>query len=296
MTPIRELDSDLINSVARIAPEKIDELEFFRLQHDPCAVFTNDKKFSFRVNTESKEVKLPTVALEYLWCACYAFYVLYQEYTAANQNNAIQFDANGTDRSRTAMSVYQWGIEQLSKNPREEWPSHLPAPAANTANSNCDIQIANELYLCSASWIIHHELAHIYCGHKNEPINDEESRTQEKEADDSATKWILEGVSDEAVLRKMGLGIVIAALVITTQDILAGEFRETTHPSSFKRLYGILDNYFQDPDHLVYAFSVVICHINMTVAGMDIDIDDEETWKGNLEACLVKFSRLTSGS
>ncbi|UMO89908.1 hypothetical protein HP572_10485 [Pectobacterium sp. PL64] len=295
MTPIRELDSDLINSVARIAPEKIDELDSFRLQHDLCAVFTNDKKFSFRVNTESKEVKLPTAALEYLWCACYAFYVLYQEYGVANQNNAIQFDANGTERSRTAMSVYRWGIEQLSKNPGEEWPLNLPAPVANTTNSNCDIKVANELYLCSASWIIHHEFAHIYCGHKNEPINDEESRAQEKEADDSATKWVLEGVSDEAVLKKRGLGIVIAALVITTQDILAGEFKETTHPRSFNRLYEILVNYFHDPDHLVYAFSVVICHINMTVAGMDIDINGEETWKGNLETCLVQFSRLTSG-
>lgn len=295
MTPIRELDSDLINSVARIAPERIDELDSFRLQHDPCAVFTNDKKFSFRVNTESKVIKLPTVALEYLWCACYAFYVLYQEYSAANQDNATQFDANGTDRSRTAMSIYRWGIEQLSKKPSEEWPSYLPAPVANTANSNCDIKVANELYLCSASWIIHHEFAHIYCGHKNEPINDEESRAQEKEADDSATKWVLESVSDEAILKKRGLGIVIAALVIMTQDILVGEFKETTHPSSFNRLYGILDNYFKDPDDLVYVFSVVICHINMTFAGMDIDIDDEKTWKANLETCLIQFSRLTSG-
>lgn len=290
MTPIRDLDSDLISSVVRIAPEKIDDLNAFQLKHDPCAVFTNDGKFSFRVNTESKEIKLPTAALEYLWCACYAFYVLYQEYSAQNQGAATKFDINGSDRSRTAMSVYRLGVEQLAENPNKKWPSGLPDP--NFENE--DVKVANELYLCSASWIIHHEFAHIYCGHENEPINDEVSRAQEKEADESATKWILDGISDEAILKKRGLGVVIAALAITTQDILAGEFKETTHPKSFKRLYEILDTYFQDPDHLVYAFSVVICHLNMVVAHMDIDKDDEQTWKENLETCLVQFSRLTS--
>jgi len=291
MTPIRELDANLISSVARIAPEKIDELNDFRISHDPCAVFTNDKNFSFRVNTESKEIKLPTVALEYLWCACYAFYVLYQEYSTANQRDAINFDANGTDRSRTAMYLYRWGIEQLDNNPSKEWPSDFPAPTAD--NTNEDVRVANELYLCSASWIIHHEFAHIYCGHNNEPINNEESRAQEQEADDSATNWILEGVSDAEVLKKRGLGVVIAVLVIASQDILSGEFKEATHPRSFQRLYNILDRHFQDPDHLVYAFSVVICHLNMAAAGIEIDKDDEETWKGDLETCLVQFSRLT---
>lgn len=290
MTPIRHLDLDLINSVVRIAPEKIDDLDDFHLKHNPCAVFTNDKKFSFRVNTESKEIKLPTAALEYLWCACYAFYVLYQEHSAQNQGHATQFNTDGSDKSRTAMSVYRWGIEQLGQKPNTDWPSDLPDP--NSENE--DVEVANELYLCSASWIIHHEFAHIYCGHENDPINDEESRAQEKEADNSATKWILDGISDEAVLKKRGLGVVISALVITAQDILAGEFKETTHPKSFERLYSILDSYFQDPDHLVYAFSVVICHLNMAAAGMNIDKDDKDTWKGNLETCLVQFSRLTS--
>lgn len=290
MTPIRDLDSDLISSVARIAPEKIDDLNAFQFKEDPCAVFTNDRKFSFRVNTESKEIMLPTVALEYLWCACYTFYVLFQEYNAQNQGAVTQFDVNGNDRLRKAMSLYRWGLEQLGENPNIKWPSDLPTPNVESE----DVKVANELYLCSASWIIHHEFAHIYCGHENDPINDEVSRTQEKEADESATRWILDGISDEALLSKRGLGVVIAVLTITTQDILAGEFKETTHPKSFKRLYEVLDTYFQDPDHLVYAFSVVICHFNMAVACMDIDKDDSQTWKENLETSLVQFSRLTS--
>lgn len=292
MSPIRALDEDLIDSVARIAPEKADTLKKFRIEHDPCAVFTNDQKFSFRVNTESKEIKLPTAALEYLWCACYAFYVAYQEYSTANQGSASEFDLNRNERSRGALSLYKWGMEKLQQSPLKEWPSDKAKPDVD-ATINEDVRVANELYLCAAAWIIHHEFAHINHGHKNEPINNEESREQETEADNSATKWVLADVADESVLKKRGLGVAIATLVLTAQDILAGEFKETTHPKSFQRLYYAICPYFQDPDHLVYAFSTVICHINMAMSGMEIVTNDDETWKENLETCLVQFSRLT---
>ncbi len=236
MSPIRTLDSDLLNSVARIAPEKVGVLDSFRVVHDPCAVFTNDQKFSFRVNTESKEIKLPTAALEYLWCACYAFYVIYQGYCAANQSLADEFNLNGNERTRGALSLYEWGMEQLHQATPKEWPSDNVKPEeSSTAEEN--IAVANELYLCATAWILHHELSHILHGHKNEPLNDEESRAQEKEADKSATAWILDGISDEAVLNKRGLGVAIATLVLTAQYILTGEFKETTHPKSFERLY-----------------------------------------------------------
>ncbi len=291
VSPIRTLDNALINSVARIAPEKFNTLEDFRIKHDPCVVFTNDQKFSFRVNTESKEIKLPTAALEYLWCACYAFYIMYQEYTAENQGSANEFDLNGSERSRGALSLYKWGMEQLHQNPLTEWPSDKVKPEV-TETDNEDIRVTNELYLCAAAWIIHHEFAHIYHGHKNEPINNEESRKQEADADNSATRWILEGIVDEVVLQKRGLGVAIATLVLTAQDILSGEFKETTHPRSFQRLYDAISPYFQESDHLVYAFSTVICHINMAMGGMEIPKKDNETWKKNLETCLVQFSRL----
>jgi len=291
MSPIRALDEALINSVARIAPEKAAALDKIRIEHDPCAVFTNDQKFSFRVNTESKEIKLPTAALEYLWCACYAFYVAYQEYSTANQGSASEFDLNGNERAREALSLYKWGMEQLKQSPLKEWPSDTAEPEVD-ATINEDVRVANELYLCAAAWIIHHELAHINHGHKNEPLNNEESRSQEVEADKSATKWVLADISEESVLKKRGLGVAIATLVLTAQDILAGEFKETTHPRSFQRLYDAICPYFDDPDHLVYAFSTVICHMNMAMGGMEIVKNDDETWKENLETCLVQFSRL----
>ncbi len=289
MSPIRFLDEDLINSIVRIAPEKAHEIEQFRIKHNPCAVFTNDKKFSFRVNTKSKEIMLPTVALEYLWCACYAFYVIYQEYCTANNGQSHELDLNGNARTKDALSLYKWGVDQLEQDTLRDWPNDKPMPDEGTHE---DIKVANELYLCSAAWILHHEIGHIIHGHEHGPINDEQSRAQENEADKTATKWILDAVEDEAVLKKRGLGVAIAILVLTSQDILAGEFKETTHPKSFLRLYDAITPYFEDQDHIVYAFSTVICHLNMTISGMQIVKNDNETWKENLESCLVQFSRL----
>lgn len=292
VSPIRTLDKDLINSIARIAPEKFDDIEKIRIIHDPCVVFTNDKKF-FRVNLESKEIKLPTAALEYLWCACYSFYVIYQEYVSTNYCFTKEFDLNGNERLQKALSLYKWGLKQLNQRSRE-WPRDNAKPQVELI-VNEDILIANELYLCAAAWIIHHELAHIYQDHNNAPLINEESRAQETEADNSATNWILKGITDEAVLKKRGLGVAIATLALTAKDIITGEFKEKTHHKSFQRLYDALSPYFLDPDHVVYAFSTVICHMNMAIVGMDIQKKDDETWKENLETCLVKFSRITNG-
>jgi len=288
MSPIRRLDEDLVNVVHTIAPEKSESLkEIDKLKIN----FLNDKGFSFRVNTQENEMKLPTVALEYVWCSCYTFYIMYQEYTNAKKSNldATQFNIKGNDRRREALDLYQWGQKRLQQE--------VPEPLRNKnitpeLKNNEDIDVANELYLASMAWILHHELAHIRLKHPNSPINHEEEKQQEIEADNSATKWILEGICDEDMIQKRGLGIAIATLILTSQDILAGEFKEKTHPKSFQRLYDALKAYFKDEDHLVYAFSSTILYLNMALNGIEINHNDKETWKQNLESCLIEFSHL----
>lgn len=291
VSPIRDLDNNLKFAIEGIAPEKSQELSEFCIEYDPSLVFTSDQKFSFRVDTKSKEIKLPTGALEYLWCACYAFNIIYQEYGVAIEETDENFDLNGNYRLRNAISLYEWGMDQLNKKTPMPWPSDKDKPDLSCSISE-DTKVANELYLCSVSWIIHHELAHIKLGHSN-LATDGEKRKQEQEADNKATEWILKDVSDELILNKRGLGVAIAALVMTSQDILAGVFKHTTHPRSFERLYNAICPYFSDPDHLVYAFSVVVCHTNMAISGMKISADNNQTWQENLETCLVEFSKYT---
>jgi len=295
-SPIRILNDYLLNSVLKIAPEKISELEKFRIKYDPCAIFTDDRNFRFRVDVEEKKIKLPTVALEYLWCSCYSFYVFYQEHCSASLTNTVKFDLRGNERSRNAFDLYIWGYNKVKQINNTDWPCNLPKPVIADCDTPEDCKVANELYLCAASWILHHEFAHIYHNHPNDPLNNLDSIKQERESDLSATEWILGGVVDEKIQNKRALGIAIATLVITAQDILVGEFKETTHPRSFQRLYDAITPYIKNEDHLVYAFSTVICHINMAIADIQIEVNDNDTWKQNLESCLVKFNRLTKVS
>lgn len=290
-SPIRCLDEDIISSLLRIAPEREQELLNFRDKYDPEVLFFDKKGFSFSVNTEQNQIKLPTQSLEFLWCASYVFYLIYKKYTDCQQANVSdQFDLHGDVELRSGMELYRWSITNLSSSSSCEWPDETACPAkSNSQATECEL-IADELFLSAIAWILHHEIAHIYNKHPNEPTTYEESREQEREADKSATTWILGDEDCPKRLKKRGVGIAVAALVITTQDLLSGEFKETTHPKSFERLFSVLDGSFDD-DHLVYEFSVIILQTHMTLAGHNIDLSENIPWKDLFTNCLIQLSR-----
>ena len=290
-SPIRVLDEDIISSLLRIAPEKEQELLDFRGQYDPEVLFFDKKGFSFSVNTEDNQIRLPTQSLEFLWCASYVFYLIYKKYTDCQlSGESDQFDLHGDSELRSGMKLYHWSISNLSSPSSGEWVDEAARPAQSNSNPTEYELIADELFLSAIAWILHHEIAHIYNKHPNVPCTDAESREQEREADKSATSWILGEESCPKKLSKRGMGIAIATLVITTQDLLSGEFKETTHPKSFERLYDALDGHF-DNDHVVYAFSVIILQVHMVLAGQHIDLSEDIPWKELFTNCLIQLSR-----
>jgi hypothetical protein len=286
-SPIRVLDQDIINSLLKIAPEHQEKLEEFKVKFDPEVFFTSDRKFSFRVDTENKVIKIPTVSLEYLWCASYTFYLIYQKYTIAHNSSTDKvFDLQSDPELKLALEMYQWSNNSLRNKDGFCWKENYPSPQKNTEDMESDESIATELFLCAIAWILHHEIAHIYHQHPNQ-TTDAESRAQEKEADSSATKWILENITDSKILQKRGLGIAIAVLAITSQDILSGSFNATTHPKSFERLFDVIDPYFIDENHLVYSFITIILRFHMTIRGLEIDINSGDSWKDDFTNCLL---------
>lgn len=292
MRPIRFLDEFLRQSISTIAIEKSKEIEKLCNENDILIHFTDDPEFCFEVFPEKKEKKvaISTITLEHLWCACYFFYVLYQEYSDFDCEVLSEFDTKKNAKINAALHLYQWSIQQIDEKEQLNWPNNELKP--DNSKSGDDINVTNELYLCAVSWMLHHEIAHIKHGHRSEALNNQFSREEEREADTTATHHILHGVNDEKILQKRGLGVVIAILVLISQDILAGEFRQTTHPRSFERIDNAVTPYFKDPDHLVYAFSTVIFHYHMKKTQMYIEKDDNNSWKENFESCLVTFSRL----
>lgn len=292
MNPIRFLDASLRQSISTIAIERANEVEELCNKNDVLVSFTEEKKFCIEVFLGEKEIAIPTITLDHIWCACYFFYVLYQEYSNFDWNVSNEFNIYENLNINSAISLYEWSIQQIDQRKKLNWPNAEIRPD-NSKDDFDDINVANELYLCAVAWMLHHEIAHIKHGHKSEALNNQFSREEEREADKTATYHILNGVVDERVLLKRGLGIVIANLVLISHDIKARDFKQTTHPKSFERINDAITPYFRNPNHLVYAFSTVIFHYHMLKNQIDIEKDENQTWQENFESCLVTFSRLS---
>lgn len=293
-SPIRVLDQDIINSLVRISPENKDELEQFRIKFEPKATFTSDSGFRFRVNTKTKNIIIPTVALEYLWCSSYTFYLIYIKYTQRQEKgNFDMFHLQSDPELALALEMYKWSSDSLADK-KSNWKDNFPSPS-NTSSKDKESHesIATELFLCAIAWILHHEIAHIYHEHPNEETHKKGSINQEREADSSATKWILGSITDENLIQKRGLGVIIAILAITSQDILSGKFNNTTHPKSYERLFDAIDPYFKDENHIVYAFSTIILHTHMVISNTDIELNKSNpSWKDDFTDCLLMMSRI----
>ncbi len=292
-SPIRALDSDIINSLLRIAPEREQELLNLKNEYEPTVLFFKEKGFSFSVDLIDNQIKLPTQSLEYLWCSSYLFYLIYRKYTECQQANELdQFDLMGDVELRSGMDLYNWSLDNLNLSDGIEWPNDLPRPAANRLQASEYESIADELFLCAIGWLLHHELAHISHQHPIKTNTLEESRAHETQADNSATTWILGNEDRPEQLLKRGMGIAVATLVLTTQDLLRGQFKETTHPRSFERLFSALDENFKDADHAVYSFSTIILQVHMALANHNIDLSEDIPWKELFEKCIIQLPRI----
>ncbi|EGQ8518361.1 hypothetical protein GQ856_24010 [Vibrio parahaemolyticus] len=288
-SPISFLAKSIEKSLEYIAPEKSKELNEFYEAYSPSFHYSDKQEFSVRVNTATCKVTISVNALEYLWASCYAYYVLYQKYSKANELGAENFDLHGDEQLVTAMQLLKWGQTRILASAQlTEWGEHLPKPNDNNEFSD----VANELFLCAIAWILHHEIAHVYHQHPNVLGSDGEAKQQEKEADQSATNWIMESKNTPLVEQKRILGIAIAILAMTAEDILTGVFDKATHPKSFERLDDALHYQITCEDHLVYAFCVTTLHANMAMSGLKFSIGSEkETWKDHFTNCLIDLSR-----
>lgn len=296
-SPIFALEADIRDAARRIAPEKATEWADFETTFTPTHTFTtdpsprNESEYRFRVQVKNREIKLPIVAMEYLWATCFAAWVFYQEYERANQTAAEYFDPEGTPRGQQGTALYDWARKQLDKTQWTQWPKELPRPD-RTFEDCSDGHVANELFLCALAWIIQHEYGHIKLEHSLKPLNNEESRNQERDADKYANDWILSDAPCEKNRKKRGLGIALAILSISAHDISLGGFTETTHPKSYERLLDALEPTFgDDPDHVVWAMSVVIYHLNMAWAKIPIAVNPSETWRENFVTSFVGIER-----
>lgn len=122
--------------------------------------------------------------------------------------------------------------------------------------------------LCSIAFVLHHELAHIALGHIGPSQLD-----RERDADHSATDWIMSGITDphDPRFTKRLLGITLAMLLFTIRGIYTRKHGGSTHPRDFDRLFYSLTRYLSDRAHPVFAFTVFALKLHLDNAEISVE-------------------------
>jgi Peptidase U49 len=282
----------LLNTIAaspfRIAPESEAELLDAVQQSHLKLEFVDDTEVHAEYLPSESLVRLGTQYLETLWAAAHAFIVIFDEYEKANKRGETFYQVGATPRSQAAYALYRQLLVAHVAKERVAWsrPELLPVqfPEPNT-----DGHVANELFLTSVSWVIHHEIAHARLGHEELALN---SVLEESAADRAATEWVCKGPAGPGPVFKRALGIACANLHLLAYDLEHGRVRWTTHPPTYERLANNLDRVGLDDNHKVYAFGFVLLEILLIEHGIELEVDRSATFHDMLATACFRVRSL----
>lgn len=254
--PILELREYICECAARISPTKAEELGKFNASKGVSIEFTDDKKFNIRVNLSTNTIKLPVGALNYMWCATHLFIALYQAYVSAQNEGGITLDTASDAATNAAVELFNWSRNDLIVG-NLIWPANAPMPSLTHEKGDI-IHMTNEIFLAALGWILHHERAHIELEHQGNSSGPE-SIIQERDADKSASQWVMEGCANELERQKRAFGIATGILAMALIDNPRAQIPEVnSHPPDIERLLDNLDIANLDNENIVYSYSFVV--------------------------------------
>ncbi|MGE0536246.1 MAG: phage exclusion protein Lit family protein [Pirellulales bacterium] len=301
--PIHFLLDHFFASLAAISPEKADDLKREVAEHGIAFVIEDtEKPFFFLANPETKTITAGVGCLGRLWATAYGYFCLYQAVADAKSQNADvrELDLKANERIEKASRLLEWTVNiemalaaaRRSKEPTPQvgWPNDLPKPIPNPIHAS-DEHVTDELFLCAAAYILHHELAHIRLGHISSPDSDE-TRKLEEQADEAAARWILGGLDEnDPRFLKRALGVALALSWLASLAVFVPEDQKW-HPPSCDRLVAIIEMFVKDPNHLVWAFVGTVLRANLEARSMIYDKNREATsFKDDAQYCIGVFKK-----
>jgi Peptidase U49 len=220
-------------SVFAIAPERARELNDVIFKRAPWILdFTvgSDRR-TFIAYPRKQILEARFFALLSLWASANAALLFAREMMeAARAGRGAVSTAPGSAAANAINFVA--AAKELLRDPSANWPAELPLPDPHPQLETHQWYV-NQLFLASTAWVLLHEVAHVHLGHEETTIA-EILIQQEREADDWATRWILEHAPED--LRREFRSVACAtglAWVGLGDEIQRGL---TTHPHASQRL------------------------------------------------------------
>lgn len=248
---------------ARVAPEKA-RLEEIAQGVELCFA---DQRGDFAISAKPGQVTATAGALNLLWCASYAYWLLYRGFVDAQRAGANEYVPGEDVQAAQALRLYCWALECAADGTLQNWPAGAPEPNPEIHDGS-PVHCANELFLVAVAWIFLHEIGHLHLMHAAEPIPSL-SRQEEYDADWFASDWLLDGITDVSMILKRSLGLAVANIVLIVLDLAWGRPKVGTHPAPHDRLQRNLRSGRLGDESPVHAFAAALLQVHLTVFGVE---------------------------
>jgi hypothetical protein len=271
-------NEDFPRIMCQSAPERAEETLALLRQHQ--VHFYADQKgasIRFEVLPSAGLITVGTLGVGRLWAHAYGAFTLYDAVSCKHASGLGLLRLDSTSALRSGKALMKWAIDAdlaLARDPtaadKHEWikriPDGLPLPFDDRPFASPE-HVADDLALLATGFIFFHELAHLELAHRE--CKGEASHGQEHEADAWAARWMLESTVIEPLARtKRLLGVAIGLGWLASNEIYQGVERSESHPPSHERLQRILSSHVPEPNHVVWAFTLVFIDLHLQTRGI----------------------------
>jgi hypothetical protein len=220
-------------AVFAVAPERAQQLNDEVFDRVPWTVeFANSRNLDTFIAYPSKQlIEVRFSGLLSLWAAANAALLFASEMMMAARAGARAIDTTPGFPAADALRFIS-AAKDLMREPGVAWPAELPLPDPHAALGTHPWYV-NQLFLGATAWVLLHEVAHVYLRHEETTIAEIRIR-QEREADEWATRWMLEQAPED--LRREFRSVACAtglAWIGLSDEMQRGL---TTHPHASQRL------------------------------------------------------------
>ncbi|ODS02275.1 hypothetical protein AUC71_16190 [Methyloceanibacter marginalis] len=235
-TTTEDATKELFRLAARtplnIAPEQGSKLQSEIFGSSKWNIKPSQTAANFYAVPQDRTIFLSYAGLASLWCVAYAaFHVanLVSQAQRSAEAEQTQIDI-GREFASLKIGAYITYAEDLFRKD-QEWPATISQPQIDVAFDSSEGRV-NNVFFGALSWILLHEIAHIYRDDEKFIPVDMQIR-QEYLADDFATRWILEGAGKglKREFRVLVICVALAWLFIGERVLGKG----TDHPPAILR-------------------------------------------------------------
>lgn len=258
------------------APEKTTLIDEYSRLH-PLSFRTEKEDHSLRLRAYVRLgiIEIGVNCIARLWARAVAYEYIWRLMVEQlkTDSSAITFNI---DIDHIAIQLLSWSVicewnvalkeltGEIEFNMAHALKEMLPVNATELfkpVGTELAFQEAKRIWKYAMGYLMHHEFVHIR--RKHESDEGFPSIEEEKSADREAAEWMLDAIDEginEFFYRSQG--IALALLWLAGTEVHTGPLASKSHPAGYDRLFQVLDQFINNPNHPTWAFVAVVLKVH----------------------------------